>query len=71
MSVDWKGRLALATRQSKGTDNVQKASHQLLDYLATHPNAAIRYHASDMILALDTEDSYLSNTNARSRAAAY
>ena len=62
---------ALATRQSKGTDNVKKASHQLLDCLATHPNAAIRYHASNMILALDTDASYLSDPNARSRAAAY
>ena len=62
---------ALATQQSKGTDNVKKASHQLLDYLVTHPNAAIRYHASDMILALDTDASYLSEPNARSHAAAY
>ena len=47
------------------------ACHQLLDYLATHPNAAIRYHASDMILAFDTDASYLSEVGAKSRAAAY
>ena len=47
------------------------ACHQLLDYVATHPNATIRYCASDMILALDTDGSYLSEPNAKSRAAAY
>ena len=39
--------------------------------LATYPNADICYHARDMILALDTDASYLSEPNARSRAAAY
>ena len=50
---------------------MKKASRQLLDYLATHPNAAIFYHSSNMILALDTNASYLSEPKARSRAAAY
>ena len=36
-----------------------------------HPNTTIRYCASDMILALDTDGSYLSEPNAKSRAAAY
>ena len=62
---------ALETRKSKGTYNVQKESHQILDYLATYPNAAICYHASDMILSLDTDASFLSEPNSRSRAAAY
>jgi hypothetical protein len=38
-----------------------------LDYLATHPDATIRYHASDMILHIHSDASYLSVSNARSR----
>ena len=62
---------AIASRQTKGTEDVMAACHQLLDYLATHPNAAIRYHTSDMILAFDTGASYLSKPDGKSRAAAY
>ena len=47
------------------------ACHQLLNYLATHPNASIRYHASDMILPFDIDASYLSKPDGKSRAAAY
>jgi hypothetical protein len=38
-----------------------------LDYLATHPDATIRYHASDMILHIHSDASYLSVLNAQSR----
>jgi hypothetical protein len=39
----------------------------MLDYLVTHPDATIRYHASDMILQIHSDASYLSVSNARSR----
>jgi hypothetical protein len=39
----------------------------MLDYLATHPDATIRYHASDMILHIHSDASYLLVSNARSR----
>ena len=45
--------------------------HQLLDYLATHPNATIHYHASDTILAFDTDAYCLSEPDGKSRATAY
>jgi hypothetical protein len=35
--------------------------------LATHPDTTITYHASDMILHIHSDDSYLSVLNARSR----
>jgi hypothetical protein len=38
-----------------------------LDYLATHPDAAISYHASDMILHIHSDASNLFFSNARSR----
>ena len=41
---------------------------QLLDYLASNPNAIIRYHASGMILFIHSDASYLLVTKARSRA---
>jgi hypothetical protein len=39
-----------STGQTKATEKTQAATNQLLDYLATHPDATIRYHASDMIV---------------------
>jgi hypothetical protein len=39
----------------------------MLDYLATHPDATIRYHASDMVLHIHSDASYLSVSNAQSR----
>jgi hypothetical protein len=57
----------IATEQTKATEKTQAATNQLLDYLATHPDATIRYHASDMILHIHSDASYLSVANARSR----
>ena len=51
---------AIAVRQANGTQAVATAVCQVLDYVTTHPNPAIRYVASDMILALHTDASYLS-----------
>ena len=41
---------------------------QLLDYLASNPNATIRFYASGMILFTHRDASYLSVTKARSRS---
>jgi hypothetical protein len=57
----------IATEQTKAMKKMQAATNQLLDYLATHPDATIRYHASDMILHIHSDASYLSVSNARSR----
>ena len=45
-----------------------KNLHQFLDYVATHPDAIVTYHASNMFLAVHSDASYLSESNARSRA---
>ena len=58
----------LASAQTKATTNTMKAANQLLDYAATHPNAKIRFKKSDMILHVHSDASYLSETEARSRA---
>jgi uncharacterized coiled-coil protein SlyX len=57
----------IVTEQTKATEKTQATTNQLLDYLATHPDATIRYHASDMILHIHIDASYLSVSNARSR----
>jgi hypothetical protein len=57
----------IATEQAKATEKTQAVTNQLLDYLAAHPDATIRYHASGMILNIHSDDSYLSVSNARSR----
>jgi hypothetical protein len=54
----------IVTEQTNATEKTQAATNQLLDYLATHPEAAIRYHASDMILHIHSDTSYLSVSNA-------
>jgi hypothetical protein len=57
----------IATEQTKATEKTQATRNQLLDYLATHLDATIRYHASDMILHIHSDALYLSVSNARSR----
>jgi hypothetical protein len=57
----------IAMEQTKATEKTQAATNQMLDYLATHPDATIRYHASDMILNIHSDASYLSVSNARIR----
>ena len=58
----------LAAAQTKATINTMKAAHQLLDYAATHPDAKVRFTKSDMILQVHSDASYLSESQARSRA---
>ena len=59
----------LSQQQTKATENTLKQCRQFLDYMATHPNVTIHYYASDMILNVHSDASYLSVPNARSRAA--
>ncbi len=62
---------SIATRQANGTIVKTEACQQLLNYVATHPNAKIRYKACDMILAVHTDASYLSKQAGKSRASAH
>jgi hypothetical protein len=57
----------IAMEKTKATEKTQAATNQLLDYLATHPDSTIRYHASDMILHIHSDASYLSVSNACNR----
>ena len=50
----------LSQAQSKGTTLKMKALTYLLSYASTRPDARNRHHASDMILHIHSEGSYLS-----------
>ena len=57
----------LSSAQATATDATKRACQQFLDYCASHPDGAIRYQASDMILKLHSDSSYLNAVGARSR----
>eukprot|EP00804_Cyclotella_cryptica_P000684 CCRYP_014695-RE/>CCRYP_014695-RE protein AED:0.41 eAED:0.41 QI:0/-1/0/1/-1/1/1/0/259 len=59
---------SLATQQANLTMTTLAQVHQFLDYALSHPNAGVTYCASDMVLAAHSDASYLTETNARSRA---
>ena len=40
---------------------------KLLDYLHTHPDAVIQFHANDMILYIESDAAYLILPQARNR----
>ena len=58
---------SIASEQAKATIDTEKRIAQLLDYLHTHNDATIRYVASDMVLNIHSDASYLSEPRARSR----
>ena len=62
---------AIASEQAKPTKKTLTRVQQLLDYMATNPNAVVRFYASDMILNLHSDASYLSAGQGRSRAGGY
>ena len=57
----------LSSAQATATAATKRACHQFLDYCASHPASTIRYHASDMVLKLHSNSSYLNAVGARSR----
>jgi len=61
----------IASEQANPTINTKQKAQILMDYLHTYPNAYLRYHASDMILHIDSDAAYLVAPKARSRVAGY
>ena len=61
----------LAIEQTKCTKPTIKAVTHLLNYAATHTNAILRYHKSEMILHIHSDGSYLSVPKAQNRAGGY
>ena len=55
----------------KGTKKAMEKAYQVLDYLATHPDAKIQFCASDMVLNIHSDALYLTEPNGHSRACGY
>ena len=57
----------IANDQNNPTENTLIQVKNFLDYMHTYPDATIRYYASDMILNVHSDASYLTAPKARSR----
>ncbi len=58
----------IASKQTTGTEQMMEKALQVLDYLAMHPNATVKFRASDMFMNIYSDASYLTELKARSRA---
>jgi hypothetical protein len=56
----------LAAQQTQATELTMAKANQMLDYLASNDNFTVRYYASDMQLAIESNASYLSAYSSRS-----
>ena len=61
----------LASQQAQPTYQTKLKAQRIMDYVATYPDAYIRYNASGMILTIDSNVAYLVAPKARSRVAGY
>ena len=61
----------VASQQSKATEHTKMLVEHLLKYCPTYPNAVLTYHASDMLLHIHTDASFLSEPGAKSRAGGF
>jgi hypothetical protein len=61
----------ISSKQSAPTTDTNDSSNWLMDHLHTYPNAAIRFHASDMILKTTVDAACVVLPEACSRAAAH
>ena len=59
---------SIATDQANPTKATMAKVDQFLDYAASQEYAIVTYHASDMVMAVHSDASYLSESKARSRA---
>ncbi len=59
---------SIASAQASPTELTLSLIKKLLDYVATHPDAILKYNKSNMVLAVHSDASYLSKPQARSRA---
>ena len=63
--------LRIISTKNEPIEQDEKNVHQFLDYMGTHPNAVVIFHASDMILRANTDASYLTEPEAHSCASGF
>ena len=61
----------IATQQENATQHTAMLVTHMLNYCATFPDAIFTYDASDMILHIQSDASYLSEPKAYSRGGGY
>jgi hypothetical protein len=61
----------ISSSQASPSVKTKTACQMLMDYASTYPLAILRYHASDMVLHVDSDAAYLVLPNARSRYAGH
>ena len=61
----------ISQNQAHPTTTTLQQCQQLIDYAATYSNTSVRFYASDMVLEVDSDASYLVLPKARSRYAGY
>ena len=59
---------SIASAQASATEDTLEKAKLFLDYAATNPDAIITYRASEMVLSVHSDASYLTESKARSRA---
>ena len=62
---------AIAAEQADPTERTMRRVKQFLDYMHTHQDTVIHFYASDMVLNVHSDASYLTATRGRSRAGGY
>ena len=61
----------LASQQAQPTQQTLTKAPQIMDYVGTYPHTYIRYHASDMVLHVDSDAAYLVAPKAQSQVAGF
>ena len=59
---------AITSEQASPTKSTMKKVDQFFNYAASQEQAVLTYEASDMVLAVHSDDSYRSKSKARSQA---
>ena len=62
---------ALASANSKVTEDTKETVARSLDYCSTNPDSKLIFHSRSMIFRIYSDASYLSELHARSRARGY
>ena len=63
--------IEIGSNQAKATEETLAATKKILDFVATFPDVIIWYVASDMCLWIDSDTSFASIRNARSRVGGF
>eukprot|EP00957_Ditylum_brightwellii_P000364 27847-Ditylum_brightwellii.AAC.2 len=61
----------IASQQNNATETTESVVHHLMDYCTSHPVATVCFYASDMIVQLHSDASYMNKPQACSTAGSH